>query len=159
MKMKHIVPISVIVIPYLIISPIALSLLSPRLLSVFAGHYIPAVLFVLFPASLILNVIWAFSLRWDTGELVKWNLGIKLWLIPFYLFAFVFAIGVPLAILFIIFFEFLLLLATSCYGFRAAVRARKEEKLGDGMFLLLFLCHFYFVADVIAALILKKKLK
>lgn len=180
MKRKNIIPISIILIPYLIIAPILWGMLTgllfpdpqaldaqlleiptqnPTLWETIIANYIPVNLFILFPISLILNVVCAFFFRWDTAALAKWNLRIKLCLIPFYLFAFVFSIGVPLAIIFIVIFEVLLLLSTSCYGFRAAFRARKDEKIGDGMFVLLSLCHFCFVADVGAALILHRKLR
>lgn len=180
MKPKHIVPTSIILVPYLVIAPILLNLLSallfpdlhaldawllhalmqnPGLSERVISCYIPITLYILFPLSLILNVVWALFLRWDTAELAKWNLRIKLWLIPFYLFAFVFAIGVPLAIPFIVIGEVLLLLVTSCYGFRATVRAKKEGRIADGMFVALFLCHFCFVVDLIAAFLLYRKLK
>lgn len=168
-----------IAIPYMVITPILAGILmnllssDPRvldtlLLEVLSGkptlwdtitaHYIPVTLFILFPISLILNVVWALFLRWDTAELARWNLRIKLWLIPFYLFIFIFAIGVPLAVPLLFLFDGLLMIVSSCYGFRTAVRSRKEGRFGDGLFLILFLGHFFFVADVIAAFVLKRKI-
>ena len=78
-------------------------------------------------------------------------------LIPFYLFTVIFCIGVPLGILFLVPIDALLMVFTSAYGLRALVRAGKAQQIGRGMFLILFLCHFCFVSDVIAAFILKRR--
>ena len=165
MKWKNIPPISLIAIPYMVIAPILSGILmAPQIVNtqpweMIAAHYIPVTLFILFPLSLILNVVWALFLRWDTPQLAGWNLRIKLWLIPVYLFVLVFAIGVPLAIPFLFVFDTLLLLTSSCYGLRATVRIRKARQLSSGMFLLLVLAHFCFVADVLTAVFLCRKLK
>ena len=106
-----------------------------------------------------LNVLCAYFLPQETEDLARWNLWIKLFLIPVYLFVAFFAMGVPLAVPFLVLFDALLLLTSSGYGFRAVVRAEKEEQISKTLCFLLFLCHFCFVLDVVAAFVLQRKLK
>jgi hypothetical protein len=152
-------PISLLVIPWLLILPFFGMLIFTHefVMSLFQYIYNPVL--VLFPAVLILNLGCALFGRLDSGTLILWNLRIKLWLIPVYLFILFFAIFIPIAIPFLFLFDALLLLVSSCYGLRALVRARKAEQIGKGKFLILFLCHFCFVADVVAAYVLQRKLK
>lgn len=157
MKRKHIPPVLLIADPWLIMLPILCQSLVPYETGGFLNNFIVLPSLVCFPVLLILNLFWALLVRWDTDELALWNLRIKLYLIPFYLFTVIFCIGVPLGILFLVPIDALLMVFTSAYGLRALVRARKEQQLGKGMFLILFLCHFCFVADVIAAFILKRR--
>jgi CDP-diglyceride synthetase len=163
MKWKNVPPILLILIPYLILFPIVMSSSFAAIMSILpptlAGMYIPALLFGALPATMVLNLLCVCFVKWDTDPLARWNLRIKLWLIPVYLFIFVFAIGVPLAIPFLCLVDVVLILTSSGYGLRALLRARKEERIEKGMFLLLFLCHFCFVADVAAAFALQRKLK
>ena len=159
MKFKSILPISLLVIPWLLILPFFGMLIFTHEFVMSLFQYIYNPILVLFPAVLILNLGWALFGRLDSGTLTLWNLRIKLWLIPVYLFILFFAIFVPIAIPFLFLFDALLLLVSSCYGLRALVQARKGQQIGTGIFLILFLCHFCFVADVVAAFVLRQKLK
>ena len=159
MKFKSIVPISLLVIPLLMILPFFGMLIFTHEFVMYLFQYIYNPVLVLFPAVLILNLGWSLFGRLDCSTLTLWNLRIKLWLIPVYLFILFFAIFVPIAIPFLFLFDALLLVISSCYGLRALVRARKSELIGKGMFLILFLCHFFFMADVVAAFVLQRKLK
>ena len=159
MKWRNIPPILLIAVPWLIMLPILCQSLVPYETGGFLNSFILLPALVCFPVLLILNLFCALLVRWDTAELALWNYRIKLYLIPFYLFTVIFCIGVPLGILFLVPIDALLMVSTSTYGLRALIRARKEQQFGKGMFLILFLCHFCFVADVIAAFALHRKLK
>lgn len=159
MKWKHTPPVLLIAGPWLIMLPILCQSLVPYEIGELLNHFLLIPALVCFPIFLILNLVWALLVHWDAGELALWNLRIKLYLIPFYLFTVIFCIGVPLGILFLVPIDALLMVFTSAYGLRALVQARKAQQIGNGMFLTLFLCHFCFVADVIAASVLHRKLK
>jgi hypothetical protein len=126
-------------------------------MSLFQYIYSPAA--DLFPVVLLLNLGWALFGPLDSGTLTLWNLRIKLWLIPVYLFILVFAIGVPVAIPLFFIFDALLLAVSSCYGLRSLVRLKKDGQLENGTFVLLFACHFIFILDVVAAILLRRKIK
>lgn len=162
MRWKNVPPILLILIPYLILFPIVLSSVFSAIMSILpptvAGMYIPVLLFGALPATLVLNLLCVYFGKWDPDATARWNLRIKLFLIPVYVFIFVFAIAVPLAIPFLFLVDVVMLLTSSCYGFQALLRTRKEERMEKGIFLVLFLCHFCFVADVVAAFVLRRKL-
>lgn len=157
-KWKYIPPVLLILIPWLMILPFLCSFAQLEKLTQCLFEYSTTPVYAAFPVVLALNVLCAFFAPWNTEELALWNLRIKFWLIPVYLFVVFFAIGVPLAVLFLFAFDALLLLVSSGYGLRALVRAKKETQISNTAFWLLFLCHFCFVADVIAAFILKRKI-
>ncbi len=157
MKWKCIPPVLMMLVPWLMILPFLCSFAQFEHLTQWLFEYSTTPVYAAFPVVLALNVLCAFFAPWDTEELALWNLRIKLWLIPVYLFVLVFAVGVPLAVPLLFIFDALLLLVSSGYGFRALVRAKKKTQISNTVFWLLFLCHFCFVADVIAAFILKRK--
>lgn len=159
MKWKYSPPVLLILIPWLMILPFLCSFAQLEQLSQWLFEYSTTPVYAAFPVVLVMNVLCAFFVSWDTEELALWNRRIKLWLIPVYLFVLVFAVGVPLAVLSLFAFDALLLLVSSGYGLRALVRAKKETQINNTVFWLLCLCHFCFVADVIAAFILKRKIK
>lgn len=159
MKWKKVPPVLLIVIPWLMVLFLICNLIrfDEAAMRLFTYTIIPV--FAAFPVVVALNVLCAYFLPQETEDLAQWNLRIKLFLIPVYLFVAFFAIGVPLAIPFLFLFDALLLLTSSGYGFRAAVRAEKEGQISKPLCFLLFLCHFCFVADVVAAFVLQRKLK
>lgn len=162
MKWKYIPPILLILVPYLILFPIVLGSVFTAFIALFPpileSMYIPVLLFGVFPATLILNLLCAGVCKWDTAALARWNLRIKLFLIPVYLFVLVLAVGVPLAVPFLFLFDAVLILASSAYGIRATFRAKNEETIGSPLWGVLFVCHLCFVADVVAAFILRRNL-
>ena len=159
MNKRNIPAILLIIFPWLLILPFLGQLVFTHgfVMSLFQYIYNPVL--VLFPLVLILNLGQALFGRLDAETLGLWNLRIKLWLIPVYLFILVFAIGVPVAIPLFFIFDALLLAVSSCYGLRSLVRLKKDGQLENGTFVLLFACHFIFIFDVVAAILLRKKTK
>ena len=159
MKKRNIPAILLIIFPWLLILPFLGQLVFTHGIVMSLFQYIYNPVLVLFPLVLILNLGQALFGRLDAETLSLWNLRIKLWLIPVYLFILVFAIGVPVAIPLFFIFDALLLAVSSCYGLRSLVRLKKDGQLENGTFLLLFACHFIFILDVVAAILLRKKTK
>lgn len=159
MKKRNIPAILLIIFPWLLILPFLGQLVFTHgfVMSLFQYIYNPVL--VLFPLVLILNLGRTLFGRLDAETLSLWNLRIKLWLIPVYLFILVFAIGVPVAIPLFFIFDALLLAVSSCYGLRSLVRLKKDGQLENGTFVLLFACHFIFILDVVAAILLRRKIK
>ena len=105
-------------------------------------------------------------------ELAKWELLIKLAHLPYYLAVFaiclmlLIAIAVPAFMMAVLFFvpwavitDVILMLASSCYGFSAIRRAKSAGSLEPGAALRHTVAHCIFVADVISAFLLWRKLK
>ena len=159
MKWKNVPPVLLIVIPLLMVLPFFCSLFRFDQVTMWLFTYTTMPVFAAFPVVMALNVLCAYFLPQETEDLARWNLRIKLFLIPVYLFVAFFAMGVPLAVPFLFLFDALLLLTSSGYGFRAVVRAEKEGQISKTLCFLLFLCHFCFVLDVVAAFVLHRKLK
>lgn len=159
MKRKYIPPVLLIVIAYLLIVPFLgmFVFTHDAVMLLFQYVYNPAIICFLF--ALIWNLLWPLLTQWDTQEITRWNLRIKLVLIPFYGFTVFFGIGVPLAIAFLFLIDAVLMLTTSVYGLKALAQAKKEGRLGKWMFFILFLCHLCFAADVVAAWVLHRKLR
>lgn len=153
MKKRNIPAILLIIFPWLLILPFLGQLVFTHGIVMSMFQYIYNPVLVLFPLVLILNLGRALFGRLDAETLILWNLRIKLWLIPVYLFILVFAI--PLFFI----FDALLLAVSSCYGLRSLVRLKKDGQLENGTFVLLFACHFIFIFDVVAAILLRKKTK
>jgi hypothetical protein len=159
MKKRNIPAILLIIFPWLLILPFLGQLVFTHGIVMSMFQYIYNPVLVLFPLVLILNLGRALFSRLDAETLSLWNLRIKLWLIPVYLFILVFAIGVPVAIPLFFIFDALLLAVSSCYGLRSLVRLKKDGQLENGTFVLLFACHFIFILDAVAAILLRKKTK
>lgn len=159
MKKRNIPAILLIIFPWLLILPFLGQLVFTHGIVMSMFQYIYNPVLVLFPLVLILNLGRALFGWLDAETLSLWNLRIKLWLIPVYLFILVFAIGVPVAIPLFFIFDALLLAVSSCYGLRSLVRLKKDGQLENGTFVLLFACHFIFILDVVAAILLRKKTK
>ena len=159
MNKRNIPAILLIIFPWLLILPFLGQLVFTHGIVMSMFQYIYNPVLVLFPLVLILNLGRALFGWLDAETLSLWNLRIKLWLIPVYLFILVFAIGVPVAIPLFFIFDALLLAVSSCYGLRSLVRLKKDGQLENGTFVLLFACHFIFILDVVAAILLRKKTK
>ena len=105
-------------------------------------------------------------------ELARWDLIIKLCHIPVYVFLFLFSLLILLAIaapavlmmaLFgipsIIVMELVMMLTSSCYGFRALRKARQEGLADKKWATIHTIAHCIFVLDVISAFLVWKRLK
>ena len=119
------------------------------------------------------NIVFAFRNKdLQIQDLARWDLIIKACHIPFYIFVMLvgcllaLAIVAP-AVLFmavmvipvLVVVDVLLMLTSSCYGFSAIRRARAEGLIPDSFAKVHTLLHIFFVADVISAFLLRRKLQ
>ena len=122
---------------------------------------------------LVGNVISALRGKHLTAaELARWDLIIKLCHIPVYVVVFLFSllalisIAVPAVLMMVVtlipgmfFFDLVLMLTSSCYGFRA-LRMAKQEGIVDKKWARRHtIAHCFFVADVISAFLIRRKLR
>ena len=106
-------------------------------------------------------------------RLAFWDLVLKLCMIPFYTLIFLYATGIatimfvipglflaaPFVVVPLLAMSFLLMLATSSYGFAAAIRAAKRGLLPGSFAALHIALHFFAVADLISAIVLYLQLR
>lgn len=105
-------------------------------------------------------------------ELARWDFIIKLCHIPVYVLLFVFAllmliaIAVPAVLMMVIvmiptifLFDLFLMLTSSCYGFRALRMAKQEGLVDKKWARRMRLAHCFFIADVISAYLVWRRLK
>ena len=128
MKFKSVVPISLVVIPWLLFLPFLCQLAGMEALSNWLLANTVKPVYIAFPVVLLLNVFCDYICPWDTGDLNHWNLLVKLLLIPAYLvvFGIVRVAQSQLGILLVP--CALLLLTSSAYGLRVLFRQRKTRK-------------------------------
>ena len=106
-------------------------------------------------------------------RLAFWDLVLKLCMIPFYTLIFLYATGIatimfvipglflaaPFVVVPLLAMSYLLMLATSSYGFAASIRAAKRG-LFPGTFAAIHIAlHFFAVADLISAIVLYLQLR
>ena len=106
-------------------------------------------------------------------RLALWDLVLKLSMIPFYTLIFLYATGiatimfvipglflaVPFAVVPLLAMSYLLMLATSSYGFAASIRATKRGLLPGSFATIHIALHFFAVADLISAAVLYLQLR
>lgn len=106
-------------------------------------------------------------------RLAFWDLVLKLCMIPFYTLLFLYATGIatimfvipglflaaPFVVLPLLAMSYLLMLATSSYGFAASLRAAQRGLLPGSFTALHIALHFIAVADVISAAVLYLQLR
>lgn len=106
-------------------------------------------------------------------KLAFWDLILKLCMIPFYTLLFLYATGIatimfvipglflaaPFVVVPLLAMSYLLMLATSSYGFTAAIRATKRGLLPGSFAALHIALHFFAVADLISAIVLYLQLR
>ena len=166
MKVKKFFPIMLIVFPYLLISPILISIFehlnSIQLLSSNADRIISR----LFPWSilvyllfLVCYLLYAVFSKASAKSLAFWNMVVKLCHIPFYIFIFIFGIGVMIAIPMLWLIDVILMVTSSAFGISALVHAKREGRVTTAFTLINLVCHFLFVADVISAILVYRKLR
>ena len=166
---KYLAPLTLALCPYLFLP---LELIPESLTYVF-----------MLPLSFVLlavqiRIIWInFRYPWKTDELTpvelaKWDFLIKLAHIPYFLMIFfmclmfLIAIAVPAITMaaftmipWAVLTDVVLMLTSSCYGFSAIRRAKSAGSLEPGAALRHTVAHCIFVADVISAFLLWRKLK
>ena len=106
-------------------------------------------------------------------RLAFWDLILKLCMIPFYTLIFLYATGIatimfvipglflaaPFVVVPLLAMSYLLMLATSSYGFAASLRATKRGLLPASFAALHIALHFFTVADLISAILLYLQLR
>ena len=106
-------------------------------------------------------------------RLAFWDLTLKLCMIPFYTLLFLYATGIatimfvipglflaaPFVVVPLLAMSYLLMLATSSYGFAASLRATKRGLLPGSFAALHIALHFFAVADLISAIVLYLQLR
>lgn len=106
-------------------------------------------------------------------RLAFWDLILKLCMITFYTLIFLYATGIatimfvipglflaaPFVVVPLLAMSYLLMLATSSYGFAAAIRATKRGLLPASVAAIHIALHFFAVADLISAIVLYLQLR
>lgn len=106
-------------------------------------------------------------------RLAFWDLVLKLCMIPFYTLIFLYATGIatimfvipglflaaPFVVVPLLVMSYVLMLATSSYGFAASIRAAKRGLLPGSLTTLHIALHFFAVADFFSAAVLYLQLR
>lgn len=106
-------------------------------------------------------------------RLAFWDLVLKLCMIPFYTLIFLYATGIatimfvipglflaaPFVVVPLLAMSYLLMLATSSYGFAASIRATKRRLLPGSFAAIHIALHFFAVADFFSAAVLYLQLR
>ncbi len=106
-------------------------------------------------------------------RLAFWDLALKLCMIPFYTLIFLYATGIatimfvipglflaaPFVVVPLLAMSFLLMLATSSYGFTASIRATKRGLLPGSLAALHIALHFFPITDLISSAVLYLQLR
>ena len=123
----------------------------------------------------IANILCACFDRAEDGprRLAFWDLVLKLCMIPFYALIFLYATGIatimfvipglflaaPFVVIPLLAMSYLLMLATSSYGFAASIRATKRGFLPGSFAAIHIALHFFAVADFFSASVLYLQLR
>ena len=106
-------------------------------------------------------------------RLAFWDLILKLCMIPFYTLILLYATGIatimfvipglflaaPFVVVPLLAMSYLLMLATSSYGFAASIRAAKRRLLPGSFAAIHIALHFFAIADLISAIVLYQQLR
>ena len=115
---------------------------------------------LLAPVLALVCLLWGLKAQTsDPALLAKWSLAVKLAHIPFYLLIFVLYMILPVIGVFLFVFDTMALIVSNGFGIAAVLRARKENRISTGWAIALGIAHCIFVADVISAFLLWRKLK
>ncbi len=135
-----------------------------------------AILWLLLGISIVINIITVYSAKIEKDDFKKlafFGMLLKIVLIPFYFFIFAIGLGAtmvlsitgigllfaPFVYLFLAMLDYILLLTTSSFGTSAIRILRKKNVFPDKMFVGLQMCHYLFVLDVIASIVLYMKVR
>ena len=159
---KRILPVSAILAPYLM-TGLCLCLIrfTPEVLEVVPPLLIYCFLLLLGPVlGFVYLLMGVKSPSLTSMLLAKWNLWVKLVHIPFYVAIFLVAtLALPLFAIGFFFLDAAVLILSSGFGIAAILRSRKEGHLTTGSAVLHTILHCIFVADVISAFLVYRKLK
>lgn len=166
---KYLAPLSLALCPYgfLLLALIPDAWIENLPMAVFFGLLALQLVIVVYNIRFVLK-----TAALTPVVLAKWELLIKLGHLPYYLAVFaiclilLIAIAVPAFMMAVLFFvpwavitDVILMLTSSCYGFSAIRRAKSAGSLEPGAALRHTVAHCIFVADVISAFLLWRKLK
>lgn len=146
MKATHLIPITLLIWPYMVI-PLFLDIFDSTSGSIYFIVYALSTVVVY-----LLNIVHACLLS-DVHQLAFWNMVLKLAHIPFFLAVFFFGIGIMVAIPLLFVIDAALMVTTSAYGIKAGICAHKQHHLSLEHTVLLSLGHLLFVTDVICSII------
>lgn len=169
-KLKKYLPITLMAWPYFII---VLLKLPDNQSDLFYTTFFIAYM-ILTVLVYVSNIVNACLYKGENAgyQLAFWNILIKLVHIPFYLI--VFSLGIlfllamvvpalvffsPIMIMLLTAIDFFLMITSSMYGINAIIRAARKGYLSKKFALLHIILHFFFVTDVISAIIVYIKLK
>ena len=169
-KLRKILPVVLMVWPYLfVIGFLAACDMGDNGLSWFTGLSMIGTI-----AVYGLNIVNAFRGfdRQEGEKLAFYDMLIKLIHIPFYILVFVlgmllaavmvvpiFVMLTPFLILLLAIGDFFLMITSSMYGISAALRLGKTGEISKTASVVYFILHFFFVADVISAILLYRSAK
>lgn len=159
MKIKKLFPILLIILPYLLITPIILSYFDITIHGSFFGISYLIIALGLFASIFGGSLLYALFTKADPKELAFWNMMVKLIHIPFYIFIFIFGIGVMIAVPILFIIDALLLIMSSAYGVSALIRAARRDQIQTAFLAVNLIGHMIFVVDVVCAVITWKKLR
>lgn len=166
MKTKRFLPVTLIIFPYLLIFPILLNILHIPVPVEWINENTAKILSYLFPALILLYLIsqavyilYAVFTKASPASLAFWNMVVKLCHIPFYIFIFIFGIGVMIAIPLLWLIDAILMFTSSSFGISAILRAKSQGHISTTFLVVNIFCHLIFVADVISAVVVYRKLR
>jgi len=162
--MKKVFPVVLLFWPYLYFTFAYLDSLSASGDLVWSLAYCIAT-----PVIYILSIVCACRIT-EPRILTRWNLLLKLFHIPFFLFIFLLGILFALSIWAFVFFtpvilmilvaiDVALMLTTSSFGICALIRAKKENRISLPFLLVHTIAHLFFVTDVVSSLIVHLELR
>ena len=160
---KRVLPLLAGIWPYLLVCVfLYIRLIAPTA----DGPVSPVPVFTIFCLLLLAPVLALVCLLWGLKArssalalLAKWSLAVKLAHIPFYLLIFVLFMILPVFGVFFFVFDTMALIVSSGFGIAAVYRARKENRISTGWAIALGIAHCFFVADIISAFLLTRKIK
>lgn len=91
--------------------------------------------------------------------LCKWALAIKLAHLPFYLFMFLDFLALPMGAVLFFCLDVMAMFCSAGFGLSSLLRCRKAGLIGNWECVVYFLMNLFFVTDVIAAILLRRKTK
>lgn len=160
---KHILPLLAGIWPYLLVCVfLYIRLVHPSANGPVSP--VPAItilcILILAPVLAMVCFLWGMKAPASTSALLaKWSLAVKLAHIPFYLLIFLLFLIVPIFAAFLFIFDAMALIVSSGFGIAAIFRARRENHISTGWAIALGIAHCFFVADVISAFLLRRKLR
>ena len=160
---KRILPIWAALWPYLLVAVFLYIRLTPTESSE-PVSLVPVIcvgcILILAPILALTCLLWGMTSQIPSpAMLAKWCLAVKLAHIPFYLAVFLLFLVLPIFGTFFFVFDAMALIVSGGFGIAAILRARKEGLFTTGRAILHAIAHCFFMADVISAFLIWKRLR